>query len=86
VHGAGIPLEKVARCFAAFLRQGGTLVLEFVPWEDSQVQRLMAARKNNFPDYTLDGCIAAFQKEHFVLQEQFSISDSLRTLLVFTRT
>ena len=85
VQGAGIPLEKVACCFAALLRQGGTLVLEFVPWEDSQVQRLMAARQNVFPDYTLEGCIAAFQEAHFTLQEQFSLTGSLRTLLVFTR-
>ena len=85
VHGAGIPLEKVARCFAALLRQGGTLILEFVPWEDSQVQRLMAVRQNTFPDYTLEGCITAFQEEHFILLERFNLADSLRTLLVFTR-
>jgi hypothetical protein len=85
VHGAGIPLDKVAHCFAALLEEGGTLILEFGPWEDSQVQRLMAARQNVFPDYTLEGCVAAFRKEHFILQEQFSLADSLRTLLVFTR-
>jgi len=86
VQGAGIPLGKVACYFASLLRQGGTLILEFVPWEDSQVQRLMAARQNVFTDYTLDGCIGAFQEEGFILQKQFSLTDSLRTLLVFTRT
>jgi len=85
VQDAGIPLGKVARYFASLLRQDGTLILEFVPWEDSQVQRMMAARQNVFPDYTLEGCIAAFQEEHFILREQFSLTDSLRTLLVFTR-
>lgn len=86
VQGAGIPLGKVARYFASLLRQGGTLILEFVPWEDSQVQRLMAARQNVFPDYTLEGCIGAFQEGGFALQEQFSLTDSLRTLLVFKWT
>jgi len=86
VQGAGIPLEKVAPYFASLLRQGGTLILEFVPWEDSQVQRLMAARHNVFPNYTLEGCIAAFQEASFTLREQSSLADSLRTLLIFTRT
>ena len=85
VLGAGIPLEKVAHYFASLQRQGGTLILEFVPWEDSQVQRLMAARQNVFPNYTLEGCIAAFTDANFILREQFSITDSLRTLLIFTR-
>lgn len=85
VLGAGIPLEKVAHYFASLLRRDGTLILEFVPWEDSQVQRLMAARKNVFSNYTLEGCITAFQEANFTLREQFSLADSLRTLLVFTR-
>ena len=82
--GSGIPLTRVAYCFSRLLQQGGTLVLEFVPLEDSQAQRLMAARTNVFDDYSLEGCLAAFGK-FFALKNKFAIVDSYRTILVFKK-
>lgn len=82
--GAGIPLYKVASYFHRLLRAGGVLVLEFVPFEDSQVQRLMAARTNVFTDYSLEGCLAAFSR-CFTLESTQTIRDSSRTILVFRK-
>ena len=84
VLSAGIPLEKVARYFASLIKPGGVLILEFVPLEDSQVQRLMAARENVFTDYTLEGCTVAF-RNFFELQELRQVAGSLRTMLALKR-
>jgi 2-polyprenyl-3-methyl-5-hydroxy-6-metoxy-1,4-benzoquinol methylase len=82
--GAGIPLTKVAKYFASLVKPGGTLVLEFVPAEDSQVRRLMAAREMVFADYTLEGCRAAFGAFSRVV-ETLPIAESSRCLLVLER-
>lgn len=84
VFTGGIPLPKIAETFASFLCEGGLHVLEFVPLHDSQVQRLLAARDDNFPEYTLDSCLAAFQT-HFKLLDRHPIADSQRILLVFQK-
>lgn len=82
---AGIPLPMVAAYFATLLAPQGHLCMEFVPKEDSQVQRLLAARPDIFTDYTLDGFLAAFSP-CFSLVSQQPIEGSLRTLCVFQRT
>jgi hypothetical protein len=84
VLGAGIPLIKVARYFASLLKTQGILILEFVPKEDSQVQRMTAAREMVFTDYTLEGCITAFQ-QFFDVTAQHPVTESLRTLLVLRK-
>lgn len=84
VFTAGIPMYKIAEYFSKLLRPGGVLLLEFVPLEDSQVQRLLAARSNVFPDYNLQGCLDAF-KGRFSLISRHEIKDSLRTMLVLER-
>ena len=84
VFSAGIPLAKVAEYFARLLDDGGRLLLEFVPLEDSQVRRLLAARENIFPKYNLEGCLEAFGR-HFFLESRRSILDSERTLLVLRK-
>lgn len=82
--GAGIPLAEVADYFSRLLASQGRLVLEFVPLEDSQVKRLLAARGNVFQNYTLEGCIAAFEKR-FELICKHPVQDSTRTLLVLKK-
>ena len=47
--GNNLPLPMVARFLARVCR---TLIIEFVPKSDSQVQRLLASREDIFPDYT----------------------------------
>jgi ribosomal protein L11 methylase PrmA len=76
-----IPLEMSARLFS---KLGRHLILEFVPKEDSQVQRLLATRRDIFRDYTLEALMTAFAP-HFTCVEQRAIPGSARTLLRFDR-
>lgn len=74
--GNNLPLEAIAR----FLRSVCTfLIIEFVPKQDSQVQRLLSVRPDIFPDYRE----AVFRRTFaasFRLLERRSIRDSGRTL------
>lgn len=47
-----LPFAKIAEFFAGICRQH--LIIEFVPKEDSQVQRLLATREDIFEHYTQD--------------------------------
>lgn len=76
-----LPLERIARYFAQF---GPHLLIEFVPKNDSQVQKLLATRKDIFPDYTLDALKTAFHS-HYTLKQEAPISGTKRTLLLFKR-
>lgn len=84
VMTAGIPFSLVAEYFASLLKPGGILIFEFVPKEDSQVQRLLAAREDIFDDYTESTCLSAFSK-YFEITERFGISESLRSIHVFKK-
>lgn len=55
--GNNLPLGHIAAFFASL---APVLIIEFVPKEDSQVQRLLASREDIFPDYTQAGFEAAF--------------------------
>jgi ribosomal protein L11 methylase PrmA len=79
--GNNVPLDMTARLFAAL---GRHVVLEFVPREDSQVQRMLATRRDIFAGYTLDALLAAYN-EHFTLLDRRHIPGSSRTLLLFAR-
>ena len=76
-----VPLPRLASFFA---RAGRHLILEFVPKNDSQVQRLLATREDVFPDYHLAGLEAAFAPL-FDCTEKVRIDGSERTLYLFTR-
>jgi ribosomal protein L11 methylase PrmA len=76
-----IPLEGIADYFAKLAR---ALVIEFVPKEDSQVQRLFATRPDIFPDYTRAGFEQAFEGQ-FELQSAELVRDSERVLYLFAR-
>ena len=55
------------------------LIIEFVPKDDSQVQRLLQNREDIFPNYKQE----VFEKEfleHFQIQETIKIKDTKRTL------
>ncbi|PKO15985.1 MAG: SAM-dependent methyltransferase [Chloroflexi bacterium HGW-Chloroflexi-10] len=74
-----VPLEMVAALFA---KLGRWAIVEFVPKEDSQVQRLLSTRKDIFDTYTQDGFELAFDI-HFELISKFPIADTKRTLYLF---
>ena len=55
--GQNVPLERVAALFAEV---APWLIIEFVPKTDSQVQRMLASRRDVFGDYSREGFEAAF--------------------------
>ncbi|MDL2316905.1 hypothetical protein LJC59_07495 [Desulfovibrio sp. OttesenSCG-928-A18] len=80
----GIPWSKQAAFFAETLRDSGTLILEFVPAGDSQVERLLAARDNIFTDYSPEGLLSAFAP-FFLLQEVVPLPESSREMFIFSK-
>ena len=76
-----VPLQKVAKLFAAICT---FLIVEFVPKEDSQVQRMLAAREDVFADYSQAGFEEAFRSE-FTIVESTAIAGSVRTLYLMKR-
>ena len=71
-----VPLPMIAALFA---RLAPAAVVEFVPKEDPMAQRLLAARRDVFPDYTAAGFEAAFS-ERFEIVERAPVADSPRTI------
>ncbi len=76
--GHNVPLPRVAQFFA---RLGRTLVIEFVPKEDSQVQRMLASREDIFHDYTQPGFEAAFG-QHFSILDRVPVREANRTVYI----
>ena len=76
-----VPLEKVAEFFASL---ASILIIEFVPKQDSQVQRLLATREDIFPDYNKQGFEKAFS-QYFTITRSEVIVDSERTLYLLYR-
>jgi hypothetical protein len=78
---ANVPLASVSAFLAGI---GSDLVIEFVPKEDPQTQTLLEARRDIFPDYTLEGFKAAFAAR-FNLLEEAAVADSARTIFRMRR-
>lgn len=76
-----LPLGMIAEEFA---RLGRELLIEFVPKQDSQVERLLATREDVFPDYHREGFEAAFS-ERWQIVERRELVDSVRTLYRMSR-
>ncbi len=56
-----VPLARIAEFLAGLSRW---LLIEFIPKQDPQVERLLANRADIFPDYSLDGFGAAFAADY----------------------
>jgi ribosomal protein L11 methylase PrmA len=69
-----LPLGMISSWLA---RLGHKLVIEFVPKQDSQVQRLLATREDVFPDYHRDGFESGFG-EHWRIEERCEVEGSER--------
>ncbi len=75
-----IPLDKIGAFFQKITKN---LIIEFVPKEDSQVQRLLATREDIFPDYT----IANFENEfslYFKIVERVQVEGTCRIIYLLT--
>ncbi|MDR0662169.1 MAG: hypothetical protein LBF76_02155 [Holosporales bacterium] len=81
---AGIPFEEIAAHFVELLTPQGHVLVEFIPKEDSQIQRMLAAREDIFTDYTQAHFEDVFSR-FFSLEEKFLIQDSDRTLYLWKR-
>jgi len=79
--GNNVPLVEVATFFAGI---GEWLIIEFVPKEDSQVQRLLATREDVFPKYSQQGFEAAFGSEFDIVRHE-AITGTVRTLYLMRR-
>ena len=76
-----LPLPEIARFLAEL---GSWLIIEFVPNEDSQTQKLLASRENIFPDYRMDKFEGAF-RNFFQILEKDPIQGTQRTLYLMMR-
>jgi ribosomal protein L11 methylase PrmA len=79
--GNNVPLPGVARLFA---RMAPRAIVEFVPKEDPMTRRLLAARRDIFEHYSIEGFRAAFA-ESFRIVREIPIADSPRTLFLLER-
>ncbi|MBQ3351583.1 MAG: hypothetical protein IJG38_14405 [Thermoguttaceae bacterium] len=77
--GNNLPFDYVAQFYR---KLSPVAVVEFVPKDDSQTQRLLSSREDIFPNYNLEQCISAFLK-YYNKVEQIPVKDMLRTILVF---
>lgn len=76
-----VPLPKLAEFFASTFP---VLVIEFVPKEDSQVQRLLATREDIFDSYTVTDFESSFG-ELFEIRERRPVRESSRIMYAMTR-
>jgi ribosomal protein L11 methylase PrmA len=79
--GNNLPLAMVAEFLA---KCGRWAIVEFVPKQDSQVQRLMVSRKDIFDDYSREGWEAALAS-HFSIVSREDVAESLRTIYLLRR-
>ena len=76
-----LPFRRIAEFFGRICRW---LAIEFVPKQDSQVQRLLANREDIFPDYDAPAFEAEFSR-YFTIEANAPIADSQRTLYLMRR-
>lgn len=79
--GNNVPLDSVAALLAGAAPR---LVIEFVPKEDEQVQRLLRSRRDVFPGYTCEGFEAAFATRFRTLRSD-AIEGSGRRMYLMER-
>ena len=78
--GNNTPLNQIAAYLASL---GNWAIVEWIPKDDSQVQRLLSSREDIFTSYT-QGCFESAFSQHFVLQHKTSIPQTSRTLYLFS--
>lgn len=80
--GNNVPFEVIADWFGQLGRQ---VIVEFVPKDDPQTQRLLRSREDVFPEYTQQHFEKAFGK-HFRAVNQQSVPGSGRILYHFQKS
>lgn len=80
--GRNVPLDRVVDFLVALSPKG---VIEFVPKEDPMVKRLLALRKDIFPDYTLENFKALVGRSARLVGEE-AVTGMGRTLISYDRS
>jgi hypothetical protein len=78
--GNNLPLSMIAHFLHKICR---SLIIEFIPKEDSQVQKMLSTREDIFNDYTQDEFERIFS-EKFSIDRRIRIEDSRRTLYLMS--
>ena len=76
-----VPFGHIATFLSRLCR---FLIIEFVPKNDSQVQRLLRTREDIFPNYNQEHFEQAFN-HHFLILESQCVPDTLRTVYLMRR-
>jgi ribosomal protein L11 methylase PrmA len=76
-----LPFDEIARYF---VRLAKSLIIEFIPKEDSQVKRLLVSREDIFDGYTQAGFEDSFSL-YFTIERSEPIADSGRLLYLMRR-
>lgn len=76
-----LPFAKIAKLFGQHTNH---LIIEFVPKEDSNTQRLLSCREDIFPDYTTAGFEKSFC-EYFQIKEKIPVRESKRMLYLMSK-
>jgi len=76
-----LPLGKIAKFFS---KASQSLIIEFIPKTDSNVQKLLSSREDIFPDYTQENFESEFKK-YFNIQTAVNIKGSDRVLCLMIR-
>jgi ribosomal protein L11 methylase PrmA len=85
VHHLAISRNVPLPMFAALLADlAPAAIVEFVPKADPMVRRLLASRRDVFPDYTLEGFRDAV-RTRFAIEAESPIEDSGRALFLLRR-
>lgn len=78
--GNNLPFEHIAEYFREI---APSLIIEFVPKSDSQVQRMLSTRADIFPNYHQEAFEKAFSK-HWEIREAIALRDTERRLYLLT--
>jgi len=79
--GNNTPLDRIAHFLSTICRW---LIIEFVPKDDPQVQRLFSSRDDIFSDYS-KGNFEAIFSSFFSIEASVNLKDSLRTIYLMRR-
>lgn len=76
-----LPFNNIAEFFSQICH---SLIIEFVPKKDSQLQRLLSVREDIFSDYTQPNFESEFSR-YFSIQDSTKIRDTKRTLYLMEK-
>jgi hypothetical protein len=76
-----VPLSRIAAFFSTVCN---SLIVEFVPKSDTQVQRLLSTREDIFEDYNMPAFERQFSR-YFKIRDSVAVRDSERTLYLMDR-